>query len=50
MDSAAGFGESLLNGFIQAALNQQGRTLSVETDAGTEGLVAYPSRPLMQRE
>ena len=45
MDLAAGFGERLLNGFIQAAFNQEVRTLCVETDAGKEGLVSYPSQP-----
>src|ERR1035437_10722432 len=50
MDPAAGLGQRLLHGFIQAAFNQEVRALCVETDAGKEGFVPYPSQPFMQRE
>ena len=47
MDPAAGFGECFLNGLIQAAFNQEVRTLCVQTDAGKEGSESDPSQPLM---
>lgn len=50
MDFAAGFGKRLLNGLIQPALNQQVRTLCVQTDAGKEGPVSDPPQPFMQEE
>ncbi len=50
MDPAAGLGECLLHGFIEAAFNQEVRALCVEIDAGKEGFVPDPSQPFMQRE
>src|ERR1035441_3778827 len=38
MDPAAGLGERLLYGFIEAAFNQEVGALCVEIDAGKEGL------------
>ena len=50
MDPAAGLGERLVNDLVQAAFNQQVRTLCVEIDAGKERPVSDPSQPFMEKE
>ncbi|MGB9335273.1 MAG: hypothetical protein WCB14_09725 [Candidatus Acidiferrales bacterium] len=50
MDSPAGFGKRPVDGLIQAALNQEVRTLGVQIDAGKEGPVSDPSQPFMEKE
>jgi hypothetical protein len=50
MNLAASFGKRPLNSFIQAAFDQEVRTLCVSTDTRREGFVPYPSQPFIQGE